>query len=273
MIAGEYNTGLRGKLELGFIKRGNKTVLRRCFQRPPLKASNLLYSNNQGQATIYIMDVSGGMLAGDKNELLIDLAAGTGVNVLQQSATKIYPSENGKWSQQELRIKIGPGAILNWLPESIIPYKDSLYRGNIDVEMHPDSSLFWGEIIAPGRFRRNEVFEYRELINKFTVRQNKRLLVYDNYQFRPAVMDMASMLVYDNFFYSGSCYYISEKVKSIKLSEKGTMLFTDTGVIRGGITKLADNVLLGRWLANDVLLLKKQIKTLQESICLIMQET
>ena len=44
------------------------------FQQPPLKASRELYEGKDPTATVYIMESSGGMVAGDRNDITVKLA-------------------------------------------------------------------------------------------------------------------------------------------------------------------------------------------------------
>ena len=48
------------------------------FQQPPLKASRELYEGKDPTATVYIMESSGGMVAGDRNDITVKLAPDSG---------------------------------------------------------------------------------------------------------------------------------------------------------------------------------------------------
>ena len=66
------------------------------YQQPPLKASRELYEGQDPTATVYIMESSGGMVAGDRNDITVKLAPDSRARLVQQSALKIYPSHTGE---------------------------------------------------------------------------------------------------------------------------------------------------------------------------------
>lgn len=260
------DNNLKGKLYLDFQIRRGRTGLNRCIQKPPLKASNMLYFDSSNFATIYLMETSGGILAGDENEITLNLGENTKVNLIQQSATKIYPSENGKESVQNHRIRIGSNASLNYKPEAVIPYENSKYNSTTEIEMTKDSSLFWGEIIAPGRVRKGETFQYKSFNNVFTIKRDKKLIVYDKIKLIPSKINLHSPLIFNYYLYLASCYYISEEIKKKDINLKEIVdnnLITVPDEIETGITMLDQGVFLVRMLANDLCLLKKQLKIIE----------
>ena len=56
------------------------------YQQPPLKASRELYEGKDPTATVYIMESSGGMVAGDRNDITVKLAPDSSARLVQQSA-------------------------------------------------------------------------------------------------------------------------------------------------------------------------------------------
>src|SRR5690554_68912 len=101
-----------GRLSMEFEKRRDKTVMTNCYQHPPLKASRTLYlnTNNPSEATVYMMESSGGLVEGDHNDFQVNVNEGAEVCLIPQSATLIYPSNNGVWSSQNIDVSIGSNA-------------------------------------------------------------------------------------------------------------------------------------------------------------------
>ena len=66
-----------------------------------------------------IINTAGGMVGGDHAELAIEAAAGAGVTLTTQSAEKIYRS-TGAPTRMDTALRLGPGALLEWLPQETI---------------------------------------------------------------------------------------------------------------------------------------------------------
>lgn len=260
------SNNLVGRLDLKFCRKNKRTILSKAIQKSPLKVSHVLYLDKKEEATMYFMETSGGMVAGDENYIKIVLDKDVCVNIIQQSATKIYPSVANKWCKQKIKISLSPGAVLKWFPESIIPFKDSLFRGETEIELSKDSSLFWGEIIAPGRLRRNEIFQFRKFENEFSIKQDGRLIAVDNYQLIPDEMDFSSILIMGGYNYYGTCWYISPEVTEISLSKLKDKLLTNSRKIKTGINRLGKNIMLVRIMSDDVMTLKKQFRLLHKQL-------
>ena len=79
-------------------------------------------------AIVYIMESSGGMVAGDRNDITIKLAPDSRARIVQQSAMKIYPSHTGETCFYKIDVDIAERARLEWMPEVIIPFIDAKFQ-------------------------------------------------------------------------------------------------------------------------------------------------
>src|SRR3954453_6572620 len=95
-----------GKLDLEFEPRRGFTRMPHVYQKPPLKASRELYEGNDPTATVYIMESSGGMVAGDRNDISIRLLPGSKARIIQQSALKVYRSHTGETCVQSIDVDL-----------------------------------------------------------------------------------------------------------------------------------------------------------------------
>ena len=133
------------------------------FQQPPLKASRELYEGDDPTATVYVMESSGGMVAGDRNDITIRLLSGSKARIIQQSALKVYRSHTGETCVQSIDVELAEEARLEWMPEVIIPFTDSKFQMETTIHLTKGATLLWGEILAPGREMRGEVFDLSSL--------------------------------------------------------------------------------------------------------------
>lgn len=249
-----------GRLFLDFEKRRHKTVLTNCYQSPPLKASRELYLNqgNPNEATVYLMQSSGGLVAGDQNEFKIDVSEGADVCLIPQSATLIYPSYTGFWSSQNVEVTIGPKASLAWKTEAVIPFRKAKFCGETKVQMAPDAKLLWGEILSPGRDKRDEKFQYNEVKNKFQVWMDEDCLIYDTLVFSPEQTDLKQLGLLEDHLYVGSLWFVAPTLQQIDMKELNEQLQQATQ-LKVGASMIEGKAINIRWLASDIVLLKKEM--------------
>ena len=74
---------------------------------------------------------------------------------------------------QETQIQIGEGASLEYLPDHVIPYRDSRFRQSLRVEMGRGSRAIFWDALAAGRVAHGERWNFHEVdsrIGDFPVR-------------------------------------------------------------------------------------------------------
>lgn len=247
-----------GKLSLRFQKQRGKTKLVDCYEHPPLKVSRIFYQELSATATAYVMETSGGLVAGDRNEYDIVVEDEAKVCLIQQAATKIYPSVLDRESTQRINISLGNGASLLWKPESLIPFQGSRFSGETFIRMQSDSTLLWGEILSPGREKHGERFEFDYIKLLFQVWINDQCLVYDALNFTSQELAVPKIGLLEDYSYIGSLWLISPLVQELDESALNEKLANfDAGM--AGITRITESAIHIRWLTSDMVLLKENM--------------
>ncbi|MGN7401263.1 urease accessory protein UreD [Cytobacillus praedii] len=249
-----------GCLSLKFANRRDKTIMTDCYQLPPLRASRALYINpdNPSEATVYMVETSGGLIAGDQNHFNIDVKEGANVCLIPQSATKIYPSYNGMWSSQNIDVSIGQKASLAWKTEAVIPFQEAKFRGQTIVHMAQDATLLWGEILSPGRDKRGEKFQYHDVKTNFQVWMGEECLIYDSLLFSPDYVDLGQLGLLEDHLYVGSLWFVAPKLQHMDIRQLNEKLQRSAHV-KVGAALLEGKAVNVRWLASDLVLLKQEM--------------
>lgn len=252
-----------GLLSMKFEYRGNKTVLTNCYQNPPLRASRAMYLNsaNRSEATVYLVETSGGLVEGDHNVFEIDIKEGADVCLIPQSATKIYPSYNGIWSSQNIDVSIGSKGSLAYKTEALIPFEEAKFHGKTVIRMAQDATLLWGDILSPGRVAREEIFEYSDVKTNFQVWVENECLIYDPLLFSPDQMDPKQIGLLEDHLYVGSMWFVDPRLKRMDIRELNEKLQQSTQ-IKGSASLLEGKAVNVRWLASDLVLLKKEMNNI-----------
>jgi len=229
------------------------------FQQPPLKASRELYEGKDPTATVYMMESSGGMVSGDRNDITMKLAPESSVRLVQQSALKIYPSHTGETCYQQIDVELGGKSILKWMPEVVIPFLDAKFQVDTTIRMASDATLLWGEIIAPGREKRGEIFDYEVFRSNFRIFVDEELIAFDSLHFSPIKVPLGGMGVLENAMYIGSIWFVSPKAEDIDIRSMQETLRVEVG-LKSGMTRLEGNAIHCRWLAVDQWTMQEEMK-------------
>ena len=171
--------GRDGFLELAFARRGDRTVLARSRWTVPLQILSPLALEDPA-SVVSILNPTGGLVGGDR--LSIDVVVGDGAHacLTTPSATKVYRTL-GAVAEQRVRLSVGQGATLEWVPDHTIPYPGSAFRQSIDVDVAPDGALVLVDAFAAGRIARGEAWQFEWLESRLSVTDAAGPIVHDRF--------------------------------------------------------------------------------------------
>lgn len=121
-----------------------------------------------------IINTAGGMVGGDHAALAIEAGPGAGVTLTTQSAEKIYRS-TGVPTRVDTALRLGAGALLEWLPQETILYDRAAFHRSLAVEMAGDATLLLVESLVFGRLAMGEVFATGALRDRWRIRRDGAL--------------------------------------------------------------------------------------------------
>lgn len=173
-----------GRLELVLTPRGDRTVAAHQFHSGALRVLRPHRPDASGQPCFVVVNPGGGYLGGDRYELDLTVAAGGTALVTTQSATKVYRTPTAP-ARQDVRLELGPGAVLEYLPDQLIAYEGADYVQSTSVSMDPSASLLTSEVVTPGWAPDGTGFRYRSVVLRTEVEMGGRTVVLDNLRLRP----------------------------------------------------------------------------------------
>ena len=166
-------SGWRAELDLGFERRGERTVLAQRRHDGPLVVQKALYPEGGAVCHAIVVHPPAGVAGGDELELSVRAGAGAPAQLTTPGAGKWYRSA-GPWASQRLRFEV-TGA-LEWLPQETIVYDGALARLESEVRLRGDARYFGWEILCLGRAGSGERFRRGELRILNRVWRDERLL-------------------------------------------------------------------------------------------------
>ncbi len=196
---------MHGLLEINFEQHRGKTVATTLRERAPLKVLKPLYPEGNSPAHLYVLNTTGGVLEGDRLEINLNLGKNTRVLVMMPAATKVHPAENGN-AKQKMVFTLSAGSVFEYLPEPLLPFSGAVFIQETELFLEENATLFWGDILGPGRLAAGEVFSYRMYENHMQIRDRKGLISKESFRIDPAITPINSPGVMADYTHLGSLY-------------------------------------------------------------------
>ncbi len=112
-----------------------------------------------GLLTLYLQSVSGGIYRGEHLALSLEAEAGAEAQVTTQSATIVHRMQGGGEARQDMTIRAGAGAVLEYLPDPLILFPGARFQTTLRVVAEPGATVILSDAFtqhdseaAGGRF-------------------------------------------------------------------------------------------------------------------------
>jgi urease accessory protein len=197
-----------GRLRLRFERdrEAGRTLLAACEQQPPLRAVRAFPAGG-GASLVHLHNLSGGVLGGDRLELFVEVGSGARAQLTSTGATRLYRCREGQpAATQRQRFEVGEGALLEYVPDELIPFAGARYRQETVVELADGAGLFFWETVAPGRAARGEVFAYSTLEFRLDVKARGVPLAEERVALEPARRPLQSAARLGPYLYFSTFY-------------------------------------------------------------------
>ena len=140
--------------------------------------------------------------------------AATGQTVLSASVqltttggTRIYrPRKSAPPTTQTNVIRVGTNALLEYVPDAIIPYTGARFAQRTRIDLAAGAGLFWWEVIAPGREASGEVFAYETIEMQTDITAGGRLIAAENIRLDPRASALRSIARLGEYRYWATFY-------------------------------------------------------------------
>lgn len=154
----EHSPSWHAELHLGFVRQGERTVLRENRHRGPLRVQKALYPEGDAVCQAIVLHPPSGIAGGDHLAISAELGAGAHAQLTTPGAGKWYRS-GGAEASQCVAFTVGEGATLEWLPQESIVFDGARARMETRVSLAADSRYIGLDILCLGRAAAGERFE------------------------------------------------------------------------------------------------------------------
>jgi urease accessory protein len=203
------DVGRCGRLDLVFALRSGRTILLDSYCEVPFKITRPLSTATGAIAHIMVMHCTAGLFGGDRVELTVRVERGARVRLMQQSATRVHPSE-GRIAVQNSRIQVESGGELEFLLDPVIPFAGSRFQQTTSLEVEKGARLLYWEGLMAGRVGRGELWEFDDLSSETRLRTEGRLLFLDRFHLQPRCSMPSTRWGMNCGTYAGTGIYIGD---------------------------------------------------------------
>jgi urease accessory protein len=247
-ILSQLGVGKAGKvgalvLRLEHDPDRQKTVAKEQYSKVPLYTQRVLYLEESlpSMAYMYIMSPSGGILQGDRYRMDITLKNDAFFHLTTQGATRLYRMDKN-YATQIVNITVGEGCYFEYIPDQIIPYRNSRFYQKVTLNTHDNSTMVYSEILVPGRVGSGESFEYDICYLKTNAKnQNGELRFIDIAMLEPKKKSIRNFGVLEGFDVVGTVYILTESKFIRELNDQINSMIESIPKIYGGATILPNS--------------------------------
>jgi urease accessory protein len=163
-----------GRIALSVAAAADGSRRRRVHEAGALRVR---FPNVAGKGALdaVIVNTAGGMTGGDRFDIDIAVEAGARLTVTTAAAEKVYRSL-GPDTRIGIKLDVGEGAALAWLPQETILFDRVRLRRSIDVDAAPGARLLLAEGIVFGRSAMGETVTQGHFSDHWRVRRGGKLV-------------------------------------------------------------------------------------------------
>lgn len=244
----QLGVGSAGKLgaitlRLELDPQRQKTVLKEQYSKVPLYTQRVLYLEESlpSMAYLYIISPSGGVLQGDRYRMDITLSKNALFHLTTQGATRIYRMDKN-YATQVVNITVGEGCYFEFIPDQIIPYRDSRFYQKVLLNVHDNATMVYSELLVPGRVASGESFDYDICYLKTNARnQDGELRFIDIAILEPKKRILKNSGVLENFDVVGTVYILAPANHIKELNSLINSMIESYPKVYGGATILPNS--------------------------------
>ena len=143
-------------------------------------------AERRGTLEAVLVNTAGGMTGGDRFAIDVEVGAGAAATVTTAAAEKVYRSL-GPDTSIEVKLEVGTGGALAWLPQETILFDQLRLARTIDVELARGARLLLAEAIVFGRSAMGETVQSGRCFDRWRIRVGGTLVFAETIRFDGAI--------------------------------------------------------------------------------------
>ena len=163
------------------------------------KLTRAVYLDTDNIPCFYLMQLGGGYVENEKFRTAIHVKKDARAIVTTQAATKVYKCENELPSYQRNEIILDDNAVLEFITDNVILYKDAMFKQDTTIRLKDTSTLMYTEGLTSGWSPDGNRFQYSSLQMKLRMFVNDEPVMLDNLKLNPREDQMQSLGFFEEY--------------------------------------------------------------------------
>ena len=176
-----------GRIALSVAADADRSRRQRVHEEGALRVRFPNVSNRDALEAV-IVNTAGGMAGGDRFDLDIAVGSGAKLTITTAAAEKIYRSL-GPDTEIRVKLGIGSGGTLGWLPQETILFDQIRLRRSIEADLAPDASLLLAEGVVFGRSAMGETLAHGHFFDRWRVRRDGAIIFAESLRLDDAIAE------------------------------------------------------------------------------------
>jgi urease accessory protein len=197
----DFNSGWFARLELEVRCREARVELARRVHEGPLRIQKPFYPEGSRLPHLYLLHPPGGMVGGDRLELTIEVGPSAAALITTPAAQKLYRSR-GPQSAQNVRLSVGEGGALEWLPAETLVFDGANAKLSTRVDLDQEAAFVGWEIGCFGRPAPGLPFAHGQFVQSFEIYRGACPLLVE----RARVAGGSDLLLAPSGYGGATCY-------------------------------------------------------------------
>jgi len=156
------SVGWQARLQLGFERRDQATILARREHFGPLRVQKALYPEGESVCHAIVLHPPSGIAGGDELEIALQVGAHAHALLTTPGAGKWYRS-SGPEASQRVRLEVAEHGVLEWLPQETIVFDGARVRMEMEIVLKKEARFIGWEVLCLGRRAAGERFASGEM--------------------------------------------------------------------------------------------------------------
>jgi urease accessory protein len=171
------------RLGVRFGLNDGRTVVREREHQGPLQVQRAFYPEGPELCHLYLLHPPGGLVAGDRLDVTIDVDPAARALVTTPAAGKVYRGDARPPATVRQRLRVGAGASLEWFPQETIVFQGGRVELETRVDLEPGAAFLGWELVCLGRPAAGEAFEQGSCRQRFELWRAGRPLCLERARF------------------------------------------------------------------------------------------
>ena len=240
-----------GYTELSFIPKNGRTLVDTLKYHGQSRVSARMQLNNEDTLCYFLIAMGGGLTEGEDYYTKISLAEDTRAIISTQAPTYIFKCDNHEITHQINEISVKKDAILEYLPDSLIPYRNARYRQDSEINVEKGGTLIYTDGLTSGWSPDGTEFSYEDIQLKTQITYDGNLMYADNVILEPNVFKMQDLGFFGDYKNYDSLVVVNEKINDAFVKELQDK-FKNQDKVRVGISKLEGPGFVMRILGDNI---------------------